>query len=368
MQKKIKVLMFIDALVSGGKERRMVELLKGIGERGDIQCEVAVMQEEIHYKEIFDLGIPVHYLIRKTKKDPLILINLYRLCKKIKPDVIHVWDSMTAIYAAPITKLLGIKFINAMITDAPSKLGSDLKNRSKISALFADIMLANSNAGLKAYQITAKKGRYIHNGFSANRVKKLENVELIKKRFELNCEKIIGMVGAIQERKDYKTFIEAAIIILEEKTNICFLIVGDGPLRKSMEDLIPQKHKSRIIFLGKQNNVESFINIFNIGVLTTNQPKFGEGISNAILEYMALGKPVIATNGGGTPEIVENGVTGYLVQESSAEDLKEKILILLNNESLSLSMGEAGKKKVLTEFSLEKMVNKTLELYKEILN
>jgi glycosyltransferase involved in cell wall biosynthesis len=360
--------MFIDGLAMGGKERRLVELLKGFSQNPDITCTLIVMNPEIHYNEIYDLNIPIHFLIRKVRKDPSIFLKFLGLCLKIKPDVIHVWDSMTAIYASPIAHSLGIKLINAMITEAPAYLDSKTLKRTKVSTFFSDVMLSNSLAGLNAYHVSGKKGRCIHNGFAVTRLNSIENAKVIHQKFEITESKIVGMVSALQERKDYHTFIEAAKIILTNRNDVCFIIVGDGPMRQSLEEMVTDKYKSRIRFLGEQNDVESLINIFDIGVLTTNQQIHGEGISNAILEYMALGKPVIATNGGGTPEIVDDGSTGFLVREKSPEDLAEKILYILNDTELGLKMGEAGRKRILAEFSINDMVNKTLELYKEVLN
>jgi glycosyltransferase involved in cell wall biosynthesis len=360
--------MYIDALIMGGKERRLLELVKGFTKENDVTCSVAVMNDNVYYKEIFELNVPIYFLIRKIKKDPAIFISLFNLCRKTKPDIIHVWDSMTALYAIPVAKLLRIKLINAMITEAPQRLDQGTIKRIRFSQKYSDIMLSNSAAGLVSYKVASNHGKVIHNGFAQNRIDKVEPKEIIRAKFNITESYIVGMVGALQERKDHRTFIKTAIEILPEKNDICFLIVGDGPLRQTLESMVPKQFISKIKFLGEQANVESIINIFDIGILMSNQKIHGEGISNAILEYMALGKPVIATNGGGTPEIVDEGITGFLIEESSVRNLKEKILLLLENKTLALTMGEAGRKRVNTEFSIEKMVKKTLELYKEVLS
>ncbi|QQS35530.1 MAG: glycosyltransferase [Ignavibacteriales bacterium] len=364
----MKILMFIDGLAMGGKERRMVELVKASGRSDEVEYAIALMNKEIYYKEILDLNIPVFFLIRKIRKDPGIFLKLLLVCRRYKPDIIHVWDSMTAMYAAPIAKTLGIKLINGMITEAPVNLDDVTLKRTEFSSRFSDIMLANSEAGLRSYHISEKKGRFIHNGFSSDRMNNITDPAALRKKYDLKEELVVGIVGALQERKDHKVFIKSAINIIDKRKDVVFIIVGDGPLRTELENFVPSELKSKIKFLGVQTNSESLINIFDIGVLTTNQKIHGEGISNSILEYMALGKPVIATNGGGTPEIVEDGVTGFLVDEDSSEQLTEKIQYLLNQPELRKSMGEAGRKKVKNEFSIEQMVNKTIELYKEVLN
>ena len=110
--------------------------------------------------------------------------------------------------------------------------------------------------------------------------------------------------------------------------------------------------------------MESFVNAMDICVLST----FTEGISNSILEYMALEKPVVATSGGGTNEIVVDNVTGFLIGPSNPEELAEKLDMLLNDADLRASMGQAGKQRVLNEFSIDKMSGKYIDLYKMILS
>ena len=101
----------------------------------------------------------------------------------------------------------------------------------------------------------------------------------------------------------------------------------------------------------------------DICVLST----FTEGISNSILEYMALGKPVIATSGGGTNEIVADLKTGFLIGTSNPEELAEKIELLLDNVKLREGMGLAGKEWIVKYFSIDLMINKYINLYNDLL-
>ena len=105
------------------------------------------------------------------------------------------------------------------------------------------------------------------------------------------------------------------------------------------------------------------MNIFDIGVLLSNPDIHGEGISNSIMEYMALGKPVIASIGGGTSEIVLDGETGFLIEPKNPKQLAERIDYLLSNQTVAKKMGESGRKRIQQHFSLDKMVNETYNLY-----
>jgi len=366
----MRILMFIDSLHSGGKERRLVELIKGLKDYSDIHCELAIMSNDIHYKYVVKQDIRIHYLIRKWKKDPRIFFKLYKLCKEFKPDIIHSWGSMPSVYAFPIAKVLKIKFINAMISDAPLKLKvfSKAWTRSKITFPFSDIILSNSYAGLKSYNAPKNKSYCIHNGFYFERLKKIEDKNNIKIKFGIKTEKVVGMVGAFADRKDYKTYLLAAMKILSKRNDVSFMAIGDGENLEDCKKMVKKEYRDKIIFTGKQNDVESIVKVFDIGVLATNKEVHGEGISNSIMEYMALGKPVIVSSGGGTPEIVEHDKTGFLITPKSIEELASKIEYLLENEKVAVEMGEKGRKRIKKEFGLEKMTNSYVSLYRRLLN
>ena len=120
------------------------------------------------------------------------------------------------------------------------------------------------------------------------------------------------------------------------------------------------------MLLADQEDVESIINIFNIGILLTKEDIHGEGISNSILEYMALGKPVIATDGGGTVELVQDKVSGFLIKTKSILEMSSKIEYLLDNEKISKEMGNKGREIVNNKFNLTLMINNYIKLYNRV--
>ena len=95
--------------------------MKGIKLNPSIEFELAVMSNEVDYPEVFDLDIRIHYLVRKTKKDLSVFHKFYKICRQYNADIVHCWDSMTAIYAIPACKLLHIKLVNGLVVDAPVK-------------------------------------------------------------------------------------------------------------------------------------------------------------------------------------------------------------------------------------------------------
>ena len=368
--KPTKILFFTADLRSGGKERQLVELLKALSVRKEFICELVVMAKDIHYDAIKQFNINVHYMIRKTRRDPKIFIHMYNVCKKMKPDIIHTWDSMTFIYAVPAAKNLGIKLINGMIRNAPPKIKIFSQNwtQSKLTFPFSDLIVSNSYAGLKSYKAPAGKSYYIHNGFDFNRINLLEDKNSIRNKHEILTDNIIGMVASFSVNKDYSTYIKAAIMLLEKRDDVTFLAIGNGINLEKCKTYVQSKYKDKIKFLGRQQNVEPLINLFNIGVLATNTSVHGEGISNSVMEYMALGKPVVATECDGTLELVLDGKTGFLVSTGNAKIMCMRLNQLLEDKKLSAKMGNTGKERIYNNFSLNKMAKSYINLYDKVLS
>jgi glycosyltransferase involved in cell wall biosynthesis len=360
----MKILFYIDCLHSGGKERRLTELLKALSSVADISIELAVMSRDIYYQEVLDLDIKIHYLIRDSKKDIKIVSRLYKLCKEIKPSIVHCWDSMTAIYSVPVCKSLGILLVNGMVINAPRQ--QNIFNRywlrAKLTFPFSDIIIGNSEAGIDAYKAPRNKSRVIKNGFNFNRIGNIISEDVIRQELKTNTKYVVGMIASFSDTKDYNTYFEAAQSLLDKRNDITFLAIGNNTDSMKAESLIEKTKQKYFRLLGKRTGVESYINIMDICVLAT----FTEGISNAVLEYMAMAKPVIATDGGGTNEIIEHCKTGYLVKVSDSSELELRIQELLDDENLRLKMGAAGKQRIIDEFRMDKMQVKYLNLYQEI--
>lgn len=360
----MKILFLIDCLHSGGKERRLVELLTGLKNYPQISPKLIVMSDDVHYKEVFKLGIPIYFIIRKTRKDTGVFFRLFKLVKRINPDIIQSHSSMTSVYIFPIAKLLRIPFINAMISTATKqKLFSKVWFRSKLTFAFSAIIVSNSYAGLVAFKSPKNKSFVIYNGFDFKRLKNLISAKKIKEEFNIKTEYIIGMVAGFNDHKDYMSYINAANIILKQRKDITFLCVGDGPELEKIKKIAEGNEK--IIFTGRRSDIESIVSIFDIGVLMTNY-RIHEGISNSIMEYMALGKPVIATDCGGTKELVVNNETGFLIKPMAVSDLVEKIYYILDSREKIEEIGKLGEYRIKDKFSLKKMINSYLYLYRRL--
>ncbi|MDN5203141.1 glycosyltransferase [Fulvivirgaceae bacterium BMA10] len=361
----IKVVMVIDTLTGGGKERRLVELLKGLSTSNEtITYALIILSDIVSYKEVYELPGEVHTIQRNSSRDLSVFKKLYKICRVFDPDIIQAWESMAAMYSMPVSKFLGAKFINSSISHAPEyiKPFSKMWMRARFTFPFSSAIIANSKAGLDSYKAPYYKSYCFYNGFDYNRISELKDVQEVRNTLKITTKYVVGMVAEFSGKKDYATYIKAAQLILKNRNDVSFICVGKGATLEKMKALVKDENQERIIFVNWTDDVESVINSFDIGVLAT----YTEGVSNAIMEYMVMGLPVVATDGGGTKEILLDQKTGYLVERSNISDLADKIESLLSNEQLAHEMGKAGKERIRQEFNLEKMTESYIELYKKL--
>ncbi len=339
--------------------------MKALSTREDINFELVLMSKKVHYNEVLDLGININFIIRKTKRDLSVFHKIYKVIRDFNPDIVHCWESMTAVFVTPVCKLMKCKIVNGMVIDSPARQNIFNKHwlRARLTFPFADIVVGNSEAGLRAYKAPETKSRVIRNGFNFCRIENLIDRNIIRDQLNIMTPFIIGMVASFSENKDYLTYFRSAHIILSKRKDVTFIAIGPGTDSPASKKLIGKDDAENIRLLGTRSGVESYINILDICILST----YTEGISNSILEYMALGKPVIATNGGGTSEIVKNNQTGFLISPSSPDQLAGKIEILLDDPALRKNMGSAGKERIISEFSIDSMVKNYIDLYNSLI-
>ncbi len=351
--------------MKGGKERRLLELLRYFDSQDNVKIMLILLKDIVDYplaQQLNNTEIVIYK--RKIKKDPSIFFRIYKLVKRFKPDIIHSWGAMPSVYVSPISFFQKIPLLNAMVADCNFPFMGKNWRRAKITFPFSDYVLSNSYAGLTAYQVPYKKGYVIYNGVHLDRFKIKTKPKDVRQKYDVSTKFVVGMVAAFHPRKDYSTLIKAALRIISRNDNVTFLLIGEGILLNIMKNLVPDKMKNKILFLGKLDYVEEVINIFDIGVLTG----YTEGLSNSILEYMALGKPVVTNGSGGNPEIVDNNFNGYIVPTQNIDEMVNKIEVLLSDDLKRIQFGKNAKEKVMQGFSIDIMANSYLNLYHLIID
>ena len=273
----------------------------------------------------------------------------------------HSFGWLSSAAAVPMCKLLRIPFVDGSI-----RVGWVPKKhvfRARLTLAMADYVIANSFAGLNAWRIPEKKGRVIYNGIETGRFRFTKNQNRKGDYFT------VLMTGRMSDVKDFDSFVNSARLVLSKDSGKGwrFLALGDGTIRSTlMNNSADLVQKGLLIFVNPGLEVSSFLREADVGVLMTNPNLLEEGCSNSILEYMASGLPVICSDSGGNRELVEDGKTGFIIPPLNAHVLAEKLIWLKENPSIATRMGKAGRKRVFQDFTVERMIKRTVRTYEEL--
>ena len=173
-------------------------------------------------------------------------------------------------------------------------------------------------------------------------------------------DRVVGSVGRFVPIKGYRYFLEAAKEILDQQSDVLFLLVGDGPLEEELKAFAEALGIApRAVFAGYRADVAKMIALMDVFVL----PSLNEGMGKVVVEAMAEGKPVVATKVGGVPELVLDNLTGILCPPKDSFAMAEAILKLLRNKELARKMGAEGRKRVYPRYDAKVMVEKIERLY-----
>jgi glycosyltransferase involved in cell wall biosynthesis len=365
----MKILMVVDSIVKGGKERRMLELVKALTQQGqDYEIYLVSLTNVVEYDYVYQLPIKLEIIERKSKKDLSVVFKLRKIIKSFQPDIIHSWGTMASVYLSLVNLFTKkSRFINGTIADAYQDMNwfDTHYLRTKLTTPFSKVLLGNSQAGIKAYRVPLRKTVCIYNGIDLKRFQNLTPPEQMECQL-LGRRKgdsyIAAMVGAFEDRKDYDTLIKAAVELCAKNKKVIFLLIGEGSLMNSIKQQVPAELNSQIRFLGSRSDIEAILQIVDVGLLITPC----EGISNSIMEYMASAKPVIASREGGTKELVIDGETGFLVDQKRCDQIIEKIELLIANPQLAKTMGQNGQQRIREYFDLAKMTDSFKMLYNKL--
>jgi glycosyltransferase involved in cell wall biosynthesis len=175
--------------------------------------------------------------------------------------------------------------------------------------------------------------------------------------------KVVGNVANIRPEKGHEYLIQAAKIVCDSYPDVTFVIVGremmNGAINHLEEMATGLGIRNRVIFTGYRQDVFDIIGIFDLFVLSS----LYEGLSLALLEAMSMGKPVIGSDVGGIPEVIDNDLNGFLVECRNPQQLAEKILDLLSNETLRKRMGQSAMHKVQDKFTIQRTARAIEQVY-----
>lgn len=368
--KTIKIVYLINGLGSGGAEMMLYRLLERIDRQAYQPSVITLLELKGPLQEKIEaLGIDVYPLRIKSKLDFRSIGRLYQMLKTLKPDILHTQLFAADIIGRLIGKILRVPVVITSIRNIYYG-GFGRYFLFKLTEWCADRTTFVSKAALERFVelkvVPEEKAVLIYNGLnpecyyrSAGRQDKLARRKELALPEEGN---LILAVGSLTNQKGYGVLLKALRLLILKEASFTALIVGSGPLKKDLEaEAADLGLQGRVFFPGRADNVAELMAAADLLVLAS----LWEGLPGVVLEAMASELPVVATAVGGTPELVEEGRSGYLVPPGEAEELAAALEKLLNlPERVRLDLGRAGRKIVEEKFSLDKMVKAYEELYR----
>jgi glycosyltransferase involved in cell wall biosynthesis len=378
MTSKVKLLYVIGTLDVGGAEGQLVQLATRLNRERFAPVVCCLSSSGPLARLLRDGGIPVEVIgfhgFRFRREPWKVVSRLFRLisfARKEQPLIVHgflFWAYILGTYAAKLAQ------VPVVITSRRS-LGNFKEGNirhlliERVANRMTDVIVANSEAVkadvVRQERVAPQMVRVIRNGVDATRY---ENPTASAFRAALGIpdgSAIVSVVARLYDYKGHQFFLEACRDISRRWPTTTFLLIGDGPLRRPLEEMTRTLGlQQQVRFLGTRSDVPELLALTDVAVL----PSLEEGFPNAILEAMAAAKPVVATQVGGIPEAVVHGETGFLVPPRDSSALASAIGRLLEDPTLRTAMGLAGKQRVTERFTFARMVTEMEALYEERLN
>jgi len=389
----IKVLHIITRFDKGGSAQNTYLSLLGLRKKhyqlslvSGLSLESEMKYEEIKAKEkdiqiLESEGIEFiqcPFLLRRINviKDLRAFFDIWRIIKKYNPLIVHTHSSKAGLMGRLAAKLAG----TPIIVHTPHGhvffgYFGPFKTKlfiifEKLASRITDKIVALTNREKKDHILfkIAEEDKFsvIYSGIELNILKESSSEEKQNLKKELGIPEnslIVGTAGRLVPVKGPEFLVKASKYIISKYPDTYFMFTGDGPLEQDLKrKALEMGISDNIIFLGWRDDLAKIISIYDIFVL----PSLNEGMGRVLVEAMALGKSIVASNVGGIPDLVIHGKNGFLVPPKNPKELAKYIQVLLEDKDKREKMGLAGKE-MAYNFTSERMVEKIANLYKKLL-
>ena len=375
---RICVVLVIDDLEYGGAQRQVIELTNNMDhERFD--THVCTLSKYVPLSsQLRDSEHKLHIIAKKNKVDFTVVPRLARLLKSLNADIVHSY-----LFSADIASRLAGRWAGTRLIVGSERNANYSPRRRHVLAYrltrrCVDLTIANSKAGVdfnrKMFGQPTSDYRVVYNGVDTERFRPRNRI-VIRNELGIPLEsRVIGVFASFKPQKNLSMLFQAFKKVLVSFPDTQLLLIGDqlygnmmgtGDYTTRMDDLIDELGiRQRCMFLGNRNNVERIYPVCNITILSS----LYEGTPNVLLESMACGIPVVATDVCDNRYIVKEGETGFLVEVGDIDGMVDRIRVLFDNDALSQEMGQKARDWVLEAFSLERLVSNTEDVYLEALD
>jgi glycosyltransferase involved in cell wall biosynthesis len=359
--------------ISGG-ERSLINLWKNLDSKR-YWPHLIIPEDGLLGKEARGIGLKVDHCkvpqLRASNQHKILeaLFILGRYCKKEKINIIHSYTPRNNIMASLIGSFLGIP----VIWHERNLIFGDETDISRKFLFMANRVICNSQAIAERFRKKGKippKVRVVLNGVNLDRFRPGKINPNVAKKYNINGRKVVGLISNLDRRKMPEYLLDACPYILERCPNTVFFIVGGefGEEDRGRKQELEEKAKKSgiggsVIFTGFLSDVTDVIQAFDVGVAVTEK----EACSRAIIEMMACGKPVVAFNTGGNPELIDDGVTGTLVYFGDIESFATAVSDILENDEKRERMGMQARQRAEKCFDVRTNARKTQAIYSKLM-
>jgi glycosyltransferase involved in cell wall biosynthesis len=372
----MEILQITKGALMGGGEKHILTLLEGFKDRA-VKMSLAVFSEGPLSVAARKMGVDVYVIPKRYRGDVFPLLGLIQLIKTKQIDIVHthlVSGNLYGRLAGKVTKVKGV--VTTLHHSDKEALGQSSQRVMKELFFKLDMMMTVFSDRIVTPSIDLKH-QLIQHGVKEDKIVHIPNAinlyplhflneEILACRQELGLPqdvKLIAMVGRLVPVKNFVLFLKAAKQVIESGFKARFIIVGDGPLRSELQEMATHLGlRDQVIFTGFREDVYRVVSMVDLFVLCSNSETF----PLALIEAMALKKPVIATRVGGVPEIIDDRINGWLCPSGDDVSLANAITHLLTDEEKARELGERAYQKVVTTFSLRGMTDRLLDVYHEL--
>lgn len=361
-QSPLRVMVVVPCLTVGGAERHVVTLLPEMDASRFAPSVICIGNEGALFPALQRAGIPAVALnLAGTRNIGRALRALVSRMRSERPDVVVVRGYNAEMLGRIAALLAGVKrrvvWVHNIGDMTPRTVVRRIADRVLAPSTSAYFGVANAQRPYMSDSLRCPdaKVRIIHNGVDPALFDCRDDRSALAEFGVESGDPVVGIVAGLRPEKDHATFLRAARIVLDDTPNARFLIVGDGMLRAELESLCGDLGISaNVNFVGNRDDVSRFLqamDVFSLCSFTVECFPF------ALLEAMACGRPAVCTDVGGVGEILEHGVTGYLVAPRDHRQLAARLTDLLKDPAAAHRMGVAARDRVESQFSLARSVD-----------
>ncbi|GJQ29290.1 MAG: glycosyl transferase [Phycisphaerae bacterium] len=346
-----------------GGPRQVAYLIEGLAARGH-ECVLACPPGAAIGSKV-SAHARVHATAIRGDLDVLAVRRLARVIRREKPDLVHAHSRRGAdVWSGLAAKVGGVPCVLSRRVDNPeSRLAMSTKYRlfDHVVAISEAIRRVMLSSGMAASRVTC-----VRSAVDASPYLRPVDRAAFEREFDLpSGSLVIGMVAQLIQRKGHHHLIEALGPLTREFPRLRVVIFGKGPLERAIRAAVQERRlEATVRFAGFRDDLPKWLG----GLDVLAHPAEIEGLGVALLQAAAAGVPIVASRAGGMPEAVLEGVTGLLTEPGDAVQLAVALRTLLADESVRRRMGEAGRARILAEFTVDVMVEGNLRVYEQVLS